>query len=625
MSDRRGSRAFHLLICSMLVLCAQVLVASGGSDTHNRAAARAVERALPLMQKSADLWIDRAGCVSCHHQFLGGAATSLAKERGFRLNMSLLRRQQSETLKMISRFRLHQFELTGSVNGPSAFSYTMFGLGASKTPRSDITDSTIYYMLGTQTPQGYWPSYHHRPPLEDEAVTTTAMTVRALRQYTPPGWQADAEREIAKARAWLQSVSPETTEQAAFKLIGLYWSGAAQPEMAKARNDLAARQLVDGGWAQLANRGSDAYATGQALVALNVAGKTSVNSPAYQKGVQFLLATQHKDGTWLVESRRRFPGLPYFESGFPYHKHQFISYAGTAWATMALTLAARPGTATAISSVARVKRTLPSAPFTSNKKDEKLFRACLYGSAKDVQAAIAAGANVNARNTAEATPMMYAVRDTEKLRLLLGKGADVNAVSKHGATALMVAAGTIGRLDSVKLLLSAGAKPNAYRDEGEGALALAAFLNDSVEIQFLWKAGARIEKYPMIPATMALYANNFDAFKTLIRLGSDINGKTSFADALVEEGAINMCHAQVEACLALGADPNIPDADGMTALMCAAMVDGDDPCMTEALLKHGANPAVVDKVGRTALGLAKKYGNARIAKLLTDALVKKPG
>jgi hypothetical protein len=43
-----------------------------------------------------------------------------------------------------------------------------------------------------------------------------------------------------------------------------------------------------------------------------------------------------------VASRSR-PFQPYFESGFPYGKDQFISAAASNWATMALALAVRPG------------------------------------------------------------------------------------------------------------------------------------------------------------------------------------------------------------------------------------------------------------------------------------------
>ena len=86
---------------------------------------------------------------------------------------------------------------------------------------------------------------------------------------------------------------------------------------------------------------SDAYATGQVLYALNVAGKMTVTDPVYQKGVDYLLRTQAADGSWHVKSRSIW-FQPYFESGFPYGQDQFISTAGTAWASMALTLAAEP-------------------------------------------------------------------------------------------------------------------------------------------------------------------------------------------------------------------------------------------------------------------------------------------
>lgn len=83
---------------------------------------------------------------------------------------------------------------------------------------------------------------------------------------------------------------------------------------------------------------SDAYATGQSLVAPNQAGGLPVGHPAYRRGVRFLVDEQNEDGSWHVATRRKFPGIPHFESGFPYGEDQFISYAASAWATMALTL-----------------------------------------------------------------------------------------------------------------------------------------------------------------------------------------------------------------------------------------------------------------------------------------------
>jgi N-acyl-D-amino-acid deacylase len=82
---------------------------------------------------------------------------------------------------------------------------------------------------------------------------------------------------------------------------------------------------------------SSAYSTGKTLYALHAAG-LSVSDPAYQRGVQYLLNTQQEDGSWYVKTRAA--GFqPYFDNGFPYGVDQWISAAGTSWATMALTLA----------------------------------------------------------------------------------------------------------------------------------------------------------------------------------------------------------------------------------------------------------------------------------------------
>ena len=83
---------------------------------------------------------------------------------------------------------------------------------------------------------------------------------------------------------------------------------------------------------------SDAYATGEALVALAESGAMSTADAAYKRGVQFLLSTQFADGSWFVKSRA-IPLQPHFESGFPFGRDQFVSAAGTNWAARALALA----------------------------------------------------------------------------------------------------------------------------------------------------------------------------------------------------------------------------------------------------------------------------------------------
>jgi hypothetical protein len=102
---------------------------------------------------------------------------------------------------------------------------------------------------------------------------------------------------------------------------------------------LRREQNADGGWSQLPGVNSDAYATGMVLVALEQGIGMPVSNRVYRRGVAYLLDTQESDGSWFVHKRAAASNA-YFDSGFPYGKFQFISYAGSCWATMALMYAA---------------------------------------------------------------------------------------------------------------------------------------------------------------------------------------------------------------------------------------------------------------------------------------------
>jgi hypothetical protein len=120
------------------------------------------------------------------------------------------------------------------------------------------------------------------------------------------------------------------------RLMGLVWTRAPETAIQAAVADIARRQASSGGWSQLPALDPDAYATGLSLVALHEA-RVRVTDEVYRKGVGFLLTTQYPDGSWLVRTRS-FPTQPYFESGFPFDRHQWVSAAGTAWAAQAIAL-----------------------------------------------------------------------------------------------------------------------------------------------------------------------------------------------------------------------------------------------------------------------------------------------
>src|SRR5262249_33986894 len=70
-----------------------------------------------------------------------------------------------------------------------------------------------------------------------------------------------------------------------------------------------------------------------------------------------------------------------------------------------------------------------------------LMHAVLYGDLESVRMLLDRGADPNARSDSGATALLWAVNDLDKTRLLLEYGADVNARSDNDRTAIVVAAG----------------------------------------------------------------------------------------------------------------------------------------------------------------------------------------
>jgi hypothetical protein len=218
--------------------------------------------------------------------------------------------------------------------------YFLAALEAAEKPRDDTIDALVHFLTLMQLPDGRWQPTLFRPPMNDSDFTATTLSMRGLQQFGPPGRSGEMARRIGRARQWLTTATPRTTEDKAFQLLGLSWAGLSSKDIHRSSARLLAEQRADGGWAQRAAMASDAYATGLVLVALRQSGAITVPSPVYQRGVRFLLETQQCDGSWYVESRS-LPVQPYFESGFPHGRSQFISCAATSWASMALAPAAK--------------------------------------------------------------------------------------------------------------------------------------------------------------------------------------------------------------------------------------------------------------------------------------------
>jgi hypothetical protein len=208
-------------------------------------------------------------------------------------------------------------------------------LAAEGYPPDKVTASMIHWVLATQMPDGSWLGNGvNRPPIEFSSVSHTAIAVRGLSLYPVPGRKPQIAGALEKAQRWLLTAEARSAEERAMRLMGLVWTGAPGAAVEAAVQQIRRQQTATGGWAQLSQLEPDAYATGISLVALREAGML-VTDEVHRKGVGFLLTTQYPDGSWLVRTRA-FPVQPYFESGFPFGRHQWISAAGTAWATLAI-------------------------------------------------------------------------------------------------------------------------------------------------------------------------------------------------------------------------------------------------------------------------------------------------
>ena len=96
-------------------------------------------------------------------------------------------------------------------------------------------------------------------------------------------------------------------------------------------DELLALQHPDGGWSQLPDTTSDAYATGQTLYVLSLTGYTA-ERPELKRAIDLLVATQKPDGSWPMTSRSTPDGSPGSAKLLTP-----ITCAGSAWATLGLT------------------------------------------------------------------------------------------------------------------------------------------------------------------------------------------------------------------------------------------------------------------------------------------------
>ncbi|MBN1492242.1 MAG: ankyrin repeat domain-containing protein [Phycisphaerae bacterium] len=255
----------------------------------------------------------------------------------------------------------------------------------------------------------------------------------------------------------------------------------------------------------------------------------------------------------------------------------------------------------------------PAVPLL-DAKDARLLRAVKDGDLASVRSALAAGGAAEAKDEegSHALFLAAAIGKAEIVRLLLAKGAQVNATTDRvRGTALMAAAKKAGHPEVVKLLLDKGAEVNATSATGTTALLLA---QNARVVKLLLAKGARVDAKDNAGLTALMTAKNVEVAKLLLDKGAAVDARDgSGATALAI--AAGRGHADVaKLLLEKGAEVDAKEASGRTPLLQAA--EANQVEIVKALLGRGADVHAKDKHRRTSLIMAAERGYGPIAKLL---------
>lgn len=336
-------RYLYLSLTVLLVLSSRVR--ADDSSAEGQRIEAAVRRSVALIEHSGRVYRQERQCFSCHHQALPVLALTEVRTRGFTIDEDQYREQLERTANHLKRGYKNYLAGKGQGGRGDTAGYALWTLAAGGWPGDEVTAAVASYLTGKEANLPQWnPPSTTRPPTAGSQFTSTALAIYSLQAYADDKQSDAIETRLDKARDWLLTAPAKTTEDQVFRLQSLSQLDVDSEQLKKLAQKLLDQQREDGGWAQLPEQDSDAYATGTALVALEQSGAVAASDPAYQRGVRYLLKSQKDDGSWHVVTRAK-PIQTYFESGFPHGKDQFISMAATCWSTMALAMTKEPAKA----------------------------------------------------------------------------------------------------------------------------------------------------------------------------------------------------------------------------------------------------------------------------------------
>jgi hypothetical protein len=281
-----------------------------------------IDRAIHYLQTESGTWTGQGRCAACHHVAMPVWALAEADRRGFAVDKKFLAGTIESALgsreKMIAAGLVANPEappdprpLAKGVNMGTVF----MAVAAEALPSLTEAQQRSLTWITTeaikkQREDGSWDFYLSRPPINENQTTDAAWVVMALQGERDAAVVESHRAALEKASAWLERRDPEDNPQVKrLKLLVALRSHRERANLQSAIDALLASQCPDGGWGQLNGAKSDAFATGQSLYVLSVAGYGPERRQV-RDGIDYLLTTQSPDGSWPMASRATPDGRP---------------------------------------------------------------------------------------------------------------------------------------------------------------------------------------------------------------------------------------------------------------------------------------------------------------------------
>ena len=303
----------------MIVLCLTGGVR--GEEPTTNPVPKAVDRAVHYLQTDSAAWLSQRKCAACHHAAMPLWALSEADRKGYAIDRKFLSDSIEGAIgsreKMIASGLVPNPEAPRDprplAKGVSTGQIFMAVAAESLPALTDEQQKNVTWIISEaikkQQDDGSWQFFLSRPPINENQATDHAWIVMALQAEKDPASRELHKANLEKARHWLESEPADNPQVKRLKLLVALRDHTSRDTLQTALDELFSLQDSDGGWAQLPGAKSDAFATGQSLYVLSLAGYTRENA-SVRRGVDYLLSTQSPDGSWPMTSRASPDGRP---------------------------------------------------------------------------------------------------------------------------------------------------------------------------------------------------------------------------------------------------------------------------------------------------------------------------